>query len=88
MKTDDQLKVIEWIKRELQPSKRIPWYAYSYRLKHYIEYEDGTYVTNDEFKEAMKECGYKTAKDHDGINPYYRCKFTKRRPHGDYPNGH
>jgi hypothetical protein len=86
MTKENHQKITEWIRRELQPAKTIPWYAYSYRLKHYIEYEDGTYVTEEEFKEAMEECGYETAKK-GRTDTYYRCKFTKHRPYGEYPRG-
>lgn len=59
--TESQYNIlIKWIKKNLLPRETFNDIKTSYGLKHLFEFsEDGFYVDNDTFKQAMLECGFK-----------------------------
>jgi len=62
-KLDDKSKksLVEWCKKTFLKSKKKNNSFSSYELKHLFEKdEDGFYVTNGQFKGAMKEAGFDT----------------------------
>ena len=52
---------VEWIKASIEPCNNEGAYS-SYGLKHCFEYDSRYYITNDDFKRAMLEAGYKPTK--------------------------
>ncbi|MFR4543126.1 MAG: hypothetical protein ACLUCE_10980 [Streptococcus sp.] len=60
--------LIEWIKANFIPIQSFNNRKTSYGLKHIFERsEHGFYIDNDDFKSAMKECGFR-AKDETALN--------------------
>ena len=54
-----QMKLLkEWINVNITPRKTPLKDHTSYSLKHIFTRDTGVYVTNDQFKEAMLQCGY------------------------------
>lgn len=52
--------LIMWIKENLYPRDTFNDVKTSYGLKHLFEFsENGFYVDNETFKQAMLECGFK-----------------------------
>lgn len=52
--------LITWIKQNLIPRETFNDVKTSYGLKHIFEFsENGFYVDNDTFKQAMLDCGFK-----------------------------
>ena len=68
-----------WIKKNFIPTERTYLDGWtSYGLKHVFEESfGGFYVTNDQFKWAMLECGFKP-KDPSALN--WKFKISKRSP--------
>ena len=72
-----------WIKKFLFTNPYNPETKSDYHLKHILEHDTGIYLTNNQFKEAMRICGYEPvdasepnlqyciAKNAHAINPYY-----------------
>jgi hypothetical protein len=50
--------LLDWIGRNLKPSKGFYRKCSSYRLKHYAEADTGFCFSNDQFKVAMLEAGF------------------------------
>lgn len=72
-----QEKTFAWIRQSLVPRKTVLKDTTSYGLKHKFENETGIYLTNNEFKDAMMECGYEPY-DPNELNWYY-C-LSKKSP--------
>lgn len=51
-------RVLAWIKNGIMPRKTPLYDRTSYGIKHVMQRQTGIYVTNNQFKEAMLECGY------------------------------
>lgn len=67
LNTKDKNKLLKWIKENFIPIKSTNYKCgTSYGLKHLIQYQEGLYVTNEQFKKAMLLCGFKPG------NPYNR----------------
>ena len=65
--TKDKNKLLKWIRENFIAIKSTNYKCgTSYGLKHLIQYQEGLYVTNEQFKEAMLLCGFKPG------NPYNR----------------
>ena len=55
----DMLILYTWIMAEFTPIKSANMRHSSYALKHVFEkMHNGFYITNDEFKTAMRDCGF------------------------------
>lgn len=55
---EDQQMVINWIKRNLRPRKTELQSRSSYGIKHIIQEDTNIYMTNNQFNDAMLQCGY------------------------------
>ena len=67
LNTKDKNELLKWIKENFIPIKSTNYKCgTSYGLKHLIQYQEGLYVTNEQFKEAMLLCGFKPG------NSYHR----------------
>lgn len=57
---NDRNKLLKWIRENFIAIKSTNYKCgTSYGLKHLIQYQEGLYVTNEQFKEAMLLCGFK-----------------------------
>lgn len=81
---EDQEKAKDWIRAEIKPRKTPTYNATSYWLKHVLEHDTGIYMTNDQFKDAMLECGFIPV-DKDELN--WDFCISKRSPCFVYRNG-
>lgn len=77
---DKQEKVFEWIKSKMIPRKTGNLKHSSYGLKHILEKDTGIYVSNNQFKDAMLQAGFKP------VNPYELnwCFFISEKPFLNY----
>lgn len=65
-----QNAVRDWIRQNILPRKTVnPWHT-SYGIKHDLERDTRIYLTNNEFKDAMLQCGY-TPSNPDALNWTY-----------------
>lgn len=62
---------ITWIKMNIYPRATKNPSITSYGLKHCLERDTGIYLTNNQFKDAMLECGYEPC-DPNELNWHYR----------------
>ena len=69
--------VFAWIHENLMPRKTILHGRTSYGIKHILEHDTKIYLTNNEFKDAMLQCGYEPV-DPNMLNWVY-C-LSKRSP--------
>lgn len=53
-----QETVYTWIRENLMPRKTVLHGRTSYGIKHLLEDDTKIYLTNNEFKDAMLQCGY------------------------------
>lgn len=68
----------KWIRDNFTPRKTVNRCCTSYGLKHVFEdSEPGFYVTNDEFKAAMLECGYHPSNVYE-LN--WKFRISKKSP--------
>lgn len=58
MPIDEQQMALAWIKSEMKPRKTPNLNQNTYFLKHVLEHDTGIYMTNNQFKDAMLQCGY------------------------------
>ena len=65
-----------WIRKNIRPAKRILQGRTSYGLKHLLERDTGTYLTNNEFKDALFLAGYRPV-NVDELNWRYRIKLIR-----------
>ena len=57
---ENKEKLLQWIKKNFIPIKSTNYKcSTSYGLKHLIQHQEGLYVTNEQFKEAMLLCGFR-----------------------------
>lgn len=49
---------IEWIQLYISPRKTPLLDRTSYGIKHILQSDTGIYLTNNQFKDAMMQCGY------------------------------
>ena len=73
--TDEQKNVKEWILKGLYPKKTFDTKYDSYILKTILEKQTGIYTTNNQFKDAMVQCGF-MPKDPGKLNWTYTIKKT------------
>lgn len=59
MPKERQDRILNWIKRDFIKSNSPFMDRTSYGLKHIIQHIDNTYMTNNQFKDAMMICGFK-----------------------------
>lgn len=55
---DHQLIVRLWIKDNIRPIKSGNYWHSSYGIKHILQHDTKIYLTNNQFKDAMMQCGY------------------------------
>ena len=55
---EDREKVISWINENILPIASPNRKHTSYGIKHIIQSDLGIYLTNNQFKDAMLECGF------------------------------
>ena len=53
-----QKDVLKWIKNNLYERKTPNRAYHSYHLKHLLQWDIGVYLTENQFKDAMLQCGY------------------------------
>lgn len=53
-----QETVRRWIRENIVPRKTPTMTHSSYGMKHILEHDTGIYLTNNQFKDAMMDCGY------------------------------
>ncbi len=73
----DQEKVLAWIKANILPRKTPLLSRSSYGMKHILQYQIGIYLSNNQFKEAMLNCGFKPIKEQE-LN--WRFCISKKSP--------
>ena len=77
LEADIQSTVKKWIREGLIPTNRFDRMHNSYALKHMLERQTGIYMTNNQFKDAMLECGFLPSK----LNEQNWCfKISKKSP--------
>lgn len=64
-------RVISWINENLLPIASPNGKHTSYGIKHIIQKEIGIYLTNNQFKDAMLECGFEPV-EVDALNWVFR----------------
>ena len=69
--------VFAWIHENIKPRKTPLLTRTSYGIKHIMHADNGIYLTNNEFKDAMMICGYKPVNER-ALNWNY-C-ISKRSP--------
>lgn len=67
---EDQVKVLNWIRNSIVPRISVNEKHTSYGIKHIMSSQTGVYVSNNQFKDAMAQCGYLPA-DHREQNWHY-----------------
>lgn len=73
---EEQQRVLSWIKENIAPAKK-EFPRTSYGLKYCFEDSDGGfYMTNNQFKDAMNQAGYKPI-DETELNWTYRITIKK-----------
>lgn len=73
----DKVLITEWIKKNLLPSKFVLEYHTSYTLKHIIERDLGIYMTNNQMKCFMRDCGFYPV---DAREKNWRYRISSRSP--------
>ena len=63
-------KCLNWIKANIVARKTPYPYQTSYSLKHKLQHDLGIYLTNNQFKDAMLECGFEPVNP-DELNWHY-----------------
>jgi len=58
MSEPEQIIVRKWLSYNLLPAQSVLSGHTSYGMKHILESRTGIYMTNNQFKEAMMECGF------------------------------
>ena len=71
-----QETVLSWIKEHIRERRTVYRSRTSYGLKHDLQRDTNIYLTNNEFKDAMMQCGYLPVNP-DELNWYYRIRFIK-----------
>jgi hypothetical protein len=69
--------VLNWIRCNIHPRKTVNPHYSSYGLKHLLEHDTGIYLTNNQFKDAMLQCGFRP-KDPNELNWTYRISIRKK----------
>lgn len=59
---DDQEIVVKWICYNFYPVTALNYSHGSYGLKHILQRDTGIYLTENQFKDAMRICGFKHTK--------------------------
>lgn len=72
-----QRAVYEWIETYLEPRARTDYTHTSYGLKHILQHKTGIYLTNNEFKDAMMQCGYMPSNPNE-VNWNFQCHIDKK----------
>lgn len=62
--------VFDWIRKNIRARKTPNYRHTSYGLKHNLQHDTSIYLSNNEFKDAMLECGF-TPVDPDELNWSY-----------------
>ncbi len=68
----------KWITKWISPIKTINERAGSYRLKHVVEKNSGTYVSNGVFIKAALNLGY-IYKKHGELNAFFNMSFKNAK---------
>lgn len=68
---EEQEIVMAWIRENFIPRKTVLYGNTSYGLKHILQHDTNIYLTNNEFKDAMLQCGFEPS-DPDELNWHYR----------------
>lgn len=55
---EQQQIVIHWIHDNIRPIKTVNRCHSSYGIKHILQHDTDIYLTNNQFKDAMMQCGY------------------------------
>ena len=76
-----QEEVYAWIRANIVPRKTPNRRHSSYGIKHILQGDSGIYLTNNEFKDAMMQCGF-LPEDADELNWAYR--ISEKSPAFDW----
>lgn len=68
---DLQQIVLLWIQDNIRPIKSPNNWHSSYGIKHILQHDTNIYLTNNQFKDAMMQCGYLPV-DPDRLNWNFR----------------
>ncbi len=68
---DVQQVVLMWIADNIRPIKSGNYNHSSYGMKHILQHDTMIYLTNNQFKDAMMQCGYNPV-DENRLNWNYR----------------
>lgn len=68
---------VKWILENLTPIKSDSNLETSYTLKHKFEYATGIYMTNGEFKYAMREAGFEPTYK---TEPNWEYRISRKSP--------
>lgn len=83
----DQQMALLWVKWNLWPRKTFNGHRTSYGLKHLLEDDTKIYLTNNQFKDLMLQCGYRV-KNPKELNWVFNVSIsdgTELRQYGEYP---
>ena len=67
--------VLDWIEDNFYIRKTPNHNYHTYRLKHILQYDTGIYLTDNQFKDAMLQCGFFPLDRYDGS--WYFCLGLK-----------
>lgn len=70
----EQHQVLSWIRNHIIPRRTANYFRTSYGLKHDFERDGGFYMTNNQFKDAMNQAGFKPV-DETELNWTYRINI-------------
>lgn len=76
-----QEEVYAWIRENILPRKTPNRFHSSYGIKHILQGDKDIYLTNNEFKDAMMQCGYMPV-DANELNWTYR--ISQKSPAFDW----
>lgn len=80
LKPEERETLLAWVKTYIHEATYVNHRRTSYGLKHLFQHDTGIYVTNNQFKDAMIECGFFPV-DPDELNWKYKIseKWLKNR---------
>lgn len=84
---EDQNMALLWVKWNLMPRKTFNSDYTSYGLKHRLEGDTRIYMTNNQFKDLMLQCGYrvKNPRELNWVFNVVLSNCAKMRADGKYP---
>lgn len=82
--TDEELdKAKEWVKKFVTPRRTVNHDESSYTIKHHMERYAKTYISNNQAKDIMLQCGFDPV-NQDALNWEYRIKINIKKGRGRF----